>query len=143
MFKHKDIVSLLPLAASECAIRTTFSYGPTIGRKLFNYNRVLKDLSNRDIKKLKCDCESKYADFVYKPHGHVHTGHLEIIQCEPLRWVMSKGAKFRLKPRITRSKIISLVEECLSKLAKKLSSKFDVCREEFTLWYDALMKIYQ
>ena len=60
LFKHKDIVSLLPLAASECAIRTTFSYGPTIGRKLFNYNRVLKDLSNRDIKKLKCDCESRY-----------------------------------------------------------------------------------
>ena len=100
LFKHKEILSLLPLSTSECSIRTSFSYGPTIGRKLFNYNTVLTDLSNRDLRKLKCDCDSKYADFVYQPHGHVHTGHLGIIQCEPLRWVMGKGAKFRLKPRI-------------------------------------------
>ena len=114
--------------------------GPTIGRKLFNYNTVLSDLTNRDLRKIKCDCSSKYADFIYKPHGHVHTGHLGIIQCEPLRWVMSKGAKFRLKPRITRSKIITLIDESLSKLAVKLSAKFDIRLEEFSLWFEALMK---
>ena len=141
LFKHKDIVSLLPLSTSECSIRTSFSYGPTIGRKLFNYNTVLTDLTNRDLRKLKCDCSSKYADFVYQPHGHVHTGHLGIIQCEPLRWVMSKGAKFRLKTRISRSKIVTLIEESLSKLAVKLSARFDIRLGEFSLWFEALMKI--
>ena len=78
---------------------------------------------------------------MYKPHGHVHTGHLGIIQCDPLRFVMSKGAKFRLKPRISRSKILELVEDSLTKLAGKLAARFDVCVEEFSLWFEALMKI--
>ena len=140
LMKRKEIKELLPLAASECSIRTTFSYGPTIGRKLFNYNKVLNNISTRDLKKLKCDCQKQYADFVYRPHGHVHTGCLDIIDCIPLREIMKKGAKYRLKPRASKQKLILTIENSLLKLRGKLSRKFNVVKEEFGLWFDAIME---
>ena len=53
----------------------------------------MNDLSTRDLKKLRCDCQTRYSDFVYKPHGHVHTGCLDIIDCPRLREIMKKGAE--------------------------------------------------
>ena len=113
VFKRKEIKELLPLAVSECTIRPTFSYGPTIGRKLFNYNKILNVISSRDLKKLKYNCSTHYADFVYAPHGHVHTGCLDIVTNNSLRDVMAKGAKFRLKPSVSKAKILATIESCL------------------------------
>ena len=139
LLKWKEIKELLPLAASDCSIRITFSYGPTIGRKLFNYNNTLNDLSSRDLKKLRCDCQSRYSDFVYGPHGHVHTGCLDIITCSPLRDVMRKGAKYRLKPTVSKDKLTKTIESALIKLQGKLARKYKVVKEEFELWMKAIM----
>ena len=32
-----------------------------------------------------CDCKGKFPNFAYKPHGHVHTGDLDLIENIPLR----------------------------------------------------------
>ena len=116
-----------------------FSYGPTIGRKIFNYNKVLGEISTRDLKKLRCDCQTRYAEFVYQPHGHVHTGCLDIIECLPLRDVMKKGAKYRLKPRASKFKLLTTIEKSLTKLRDKLSRRFKVVKEELELWFTTIM----
>ena len=71
---YRDLKAYLPKNARKFHIRSTFSYGPMIGRKIFNYNKVLNVLSNKDLKNSTCDCHDKFAAFVYGPHGHVHTG---------------------------------------------------------------------
>ena len=89
---------------------------------------------------MKCDCQDEYMDYVYPPHGHVHTGCLDIIQCEPLRRVMSMGAKFRLKPSVSKTKIISIIETSLLKLKRTLAKKCKHPDSCFDMWYDRLMK---
>ena len=140
ILKFRDITAFLPFNTKEIQIRTTYSYGPTVGRKLFNYNKILKNLSKKDLNSLTCDCKDEYSDFVYPPHGHVHTGNLNIIQCVPLREVMSKGAKYRLKPSITKNKIITILEESLLKLKRALARKSKTTVSSLDLWYEALLK---
>jgi hypothetical protein len=52
---------------------------------------------------------------------------------------MCKGAKFRLKPSVSKSQIISLIENSLLKLKKKLSKKCKVDESCFDMWFDLLM----
>ena len=124
----------------ECRIRTTYSYGPTIGRKLFNYNKILNTVTKRDLKKLSCDCKENYGKFVYEPHGHVHTGNLDVIQCAALRDIMTKGAKYRLKPSVSKSKLLTILEESIFKLKKSLARKCGIAVSSLDFWHDSLME---
>ena len=100
----------------------------------------LSTLSNKDLKNDSCDCHSKFAAFVYEPHGHVHTGKLNIIQNSDLRKVMVKGAKYRLTPSITRAKLLSHLEESLLNLKEKLVSESKDKDPCFDLWFEAINK---
>ena len=42
-----------------------------------------------------CDCKDKFPKFVYKPHGHVHTRDIDLIEIISLLNIMKMGAKFR------------------------------------------------
>ena len=137
---YRDLKAYLPRNAKKLHIRPTFTYGPTIGRKIFNYNKILRTLSNSDLKRDTCDCQDKFAAFVYKPHGHVHTGDLAIIQNEDLRDVMSKGAKYRLTPTITKAKLRTHMEQILTGLKKKLISVSKDKEGCFDFWYDVFLK---
>ena len=53
---------------------------------------------------------------------------------------MSKGAKFRLTPSVSKLKLWHVLEESMSKLKKKLARKCKVKEATFVLWYDVLMK---
>ena len=137
---HRDLKAYLPKNAKKLNVRPTFSYGPMIGRKIFNYNKILSVLSNKDLKHDTCDCRDKFAAFVYGPHGHVHTGNLDIIQNEDLRNVMSKGAKYRLTPSITRSKLLTHLEETLTRLRDELISISKDKEGCFDIWFDIFQK---
>ena len=51
---------------------------------------------------------------------------------------MSKGAKFRLTPSISTSKLLHVVKEALIKLVIKLSRKTKLKKELFEMWFDHL-----
>ena len=123
IFKCKEVNAYLPHAARKFKIRTTFSYGPTLGKKILNYNKVLKELKTEDLSLVDCDCKTKYPKFVYPPHGHVHTGQLDIIENKDLRDTMAMGAKFRLTPSVGISKIWKALEDAILVLKKKLSKR--------------------
>ena len=85
----KAAKSHLPLPAKKFKIYISYKYGPTIGQSIFNYNKVLSSLPlYKEGDLLTCDCNDKFSKFVYKPHGHVHTGNLELIENVPLRNIM-------------------------------------------------------
>ena len=140
VFKNRELSNYLPHAARKYKIRTTFSYGPTVGKKIFNYNKVLNNLKSSDLSNNECDCNEKYGAYVYSPHGHVHTGKLDIIKNDSLKNVMSKGAKFRLTPSVTKSKLWSILEEVMLKLKKKLARKCKLKEGSFLMWYEFLRK---
>ena len=134
----KNIKAHLPTGARNVKIRTTYSYGPTIGKKIFNYNKILNNITNNDLLKGNCDCKDRYTDFIYEPHGHVHTGKLDVIDNSKLKEVMSKGAKFRLTPSISKSKILTMLNNSIVKLKKKLSRKCKMKEVNFEMWFDIL-----
>ena len=105
ILKSKDLNDYLPHISRKFKPRTTFSYGPTVGKTILNYNKVLNTLTKEDLSVSYCDCNSKYATFVYAPHGHVHTGQLDIIDDIDLRGILAMGAKFRLTLSVTKAKI--------------------------------------
>ena len=77
----KDLKSHLPLQAKKFKIYVSYKCVPTIGQSIFYYKNVLSTLSgNKDGDLFACDCKNKFLDFVYKPHGHVHTGDLDLIK---------------------------------------------------------------
>ena len=59
------------------------------------------------------------SQFVYKPHGHVHTGNLELIENVPLRNIMKMGAKFRETPPCNKNKLTYLYRDAIEQLTKK------------------------
>ena len=61
----------------------------------------------------------KFSQFVYKPHGHVHTGNLELIENVPLRNIMKMGAKFRETPPCNKNKLTYLYRDAIEQLTKK------------------------
>ena len=140
ILKSKDLNAYLPHISRKFKIRTTFSYSTTVGRRILNYNKVLNKLTKEDLTVSSCDCNSKYAKFVYAPHGHVHTGQLDIIDNLDLRRIMAMGAKFRLTPSVTKAKIWNSLSESMIKLKKKFSRKCKIKEECFDIWFDILMK---
>ena len=140
LFNRKDLKANLPHSTHKFKVRTTYSYGPTVGKKLFNYNRVLSGIGVDDFSVDTCDCNVRYNAFVYPEHGHVHTGKLDIIENGPLKEVMSKGAKYRLTPSTSKSKIFSTIKEALFKFTKKLAKKSKLKEECFLLWLEEMLK---
>ena len=140
LLKCKDLKAFLPHSARNLNIRTTYSYGPTVGKKILNYNKILRNVSNVDFKNKTCDCKKKYAAFVYEPHGHVHTGKLDIIENIPLRNIMSMGAKYRLTPLVSKTKLYNTIEKSLAQFKRKLSKKAKLKEKCLDPWFDFLIK---
>ena len=53
---------------------------------------------------------------------------------------MSKGAKFRLKPSISKPKLWGFIDEAMLKLKKKLAKKCKIEEVCFEMWLDVLKK---
>ena len=135
LLKCKDLKAFLPHSARNLNIRTTYSYGPTVGKKILNYNKVLRSVGNADLKNKTCDCKKKY-----EPHCHVHTGKLDIIENLPLRNIMSMGAKYRLTPLVSKTKLYNTIEKSLLQFKSKLSKKAKLKEKCLDAWFDFLIK---
>ena len=123
-FIHKDIQKVnLRRILNEQSVRQSipatcrfkelpviyYKYSKNISHSILNYNSATRETSFesfQDIQDLPCSCnEEDVQTFVDPFHGHVLTGDLRIIQNEELRHIMSKGAKFRETPTLSRSQI--------------------------------------
>ena len=121
----------------------SYQFSRTIGQSLFNYNKVLRELSVSDFEHLSCDCDKDkdLAPYVYQPHGHVHTGNLDIIELLELRNLMKKGARFREVPFVNPSKYFSEICLYLDKFVQKWAGKEGICPSSFDKWSKLLKNI--
>ena len=93
ILNNSAVKSNIPIAAKKFQIYVSYKYGPTIGQSLFNYNKVLSTIAKNHDGLPVCDCTDNFPNFVYKPHGHVHTGNLDLIDNTQLRSLMKKGGQ--------------------------------------------------
>ena len=136
----KNVRAYLPNPARKYDIQSAYSYGPTIGSTLFNYNSILHGIDKQYLlNDPPCDCNTAYAQFVYKPHGHVHTGNLEIVTHDGLRRIMKMGAKFRETPKCSLKKLSVMLEGVVERVVKSLACKTHLHISAFTPWKAELL----
>ena len=91
------ISNFLPASVKEhTPLKIYYSYDLPSGRKIFNYNKFLKELDREIMNNIlgtECKCEN--SPFLYEPHGHILTGDLSLVSNDSLRHIMSFGTKFR------------------------------------------------
>jgi len=96
----------------------SYKYTPTIYKHIVNYNEVIKEIdTNSAYSQTYCECES--SPYNYKPHGHIITGNLNIIQNKDLRNLIKKGPKYRERNPINWSKNKSIIFKAIEKYANK------------------------
>ena len=89
---------------------------------------------------LVCDCKNKFLKFVYKPHGHVHTGGLDLIENISLRNIMKMGAKFRETPPYNKHKLTHLYQDAIEKLTNKIDCFAKSKSNIFFSWKDSITR---
>ena len=137
MLHSKKLRNTLPIKLKYTnSIVVSYKFSKTIGQSLFNYNKVLREFSNGCSNTLVCDCKQNpdLAPFIYKPHGHVHTGNLDIIEHPELRKIMQKGARFREIPNISHRNYIFQLCKSIDKFVIKWSKKEKVPISTFDDW---------
>ena len=116
---NKDVVDKVPpyFKFQDPPI-VSYTYSKIIGRKLFNYNRVLKEIDIRNnVHDGTCDCMS--SPFCYKPHGHIITGDMNIITNPKLRQLFQFGPKYREPPKVNWNFNFKLIMDAAEAYAKK------------------------
>ena len=136
VFFMKEVNKLLPSQLQNKSItRPVFSYGRTIGSKILNYNKCLReaeDLSYADIEGMECDCAQD--EFVDSHHGHITTGDLNIVRNDKLRQLCSYGSKFREVPVFNRESVKRGFSKNVDELIGKLVRKFKIPKSRFSDW---------
>ena len=78
ILNNNEMRSHLPITAKKFEKHVSYKDGNTISQSLFNYDNMLSIVSH-DSELPTCDCKDVFTNFVYRPHGHIHTGDLELI----------------------------------------------------------------
>ena len=100
----------------------SFKYTKTIGGKIFNQKKVVKDL-NVDIGTSNMYCECNASEYCYGPVGHVVTGDLSIIRDAKLRSLIEKGPSYREQNQVNWSITERLCKEAVAKYKRKWARK--------------------
>ena len=88
---HMNILVLLPASCE---------YTSSVASKLFNFASTLSDLNVSDYFSNPQTCQCKESKFCYRPHGHVITADLMVIENAKLRELVAKGPKYREPNRV-------------------------------------------
>ena len=88
---------------------------------LFSYDKVLSTISKYHDGLPVCDYTDNFPNSVNKPHGHVHTSNLDLIDNTQPRSLMKKGANFRDTPSCSKYKLDNFYQDAIDKLITKLA----------------------
>ena len=73
----------------------SYQYTNTVANRLFNFSSTLSNLDITNYLSNPQHCQCNTSKLCYKPHGHVITGDLMVIENVKLRELVAKGPKYR------------------------------------------------
>ena len=142
LLKHGDLKALLPAEVRNTVICLLFKCGPTIGSKILNYNKTLREAENLtfdEIEQLQCGCaDSGKADSV---HGHIISGDLNLIENAELRDLLAHGTKFREQPLFNMDQIKDALKGGINSLVAGLARKHKISTIRFAGWKKQLIRM--
>ena len=99
IFKDRSVTSSIPtyFQNSELPI-ICCKYNKPIRNTVFNFNKLVSDLDIHPNTHESRDC--KDCELIYPAAGHIMTGKLKIISDSRIRYIVSKGPKYRFPSRI-------------------------------------------
>ena len=95
----------------------SYQYTKPIATKIFNYKKVLTNLSSSNIDNMTCNC--KNSPFIYKPVNHIVSGDLNMIKNDKLRELIKYGPKFREQNKINWNLNFKLIMDAVEDYARK------------------------
>ena len=143
IIKDTKIASHLPDSIKPfCPLKVYFSYDLPMGRKLFNYNRFLKEL-DKDLMAniLESDCSCERSSYIYEPHGHIITGDLSFITNNTLRDVMQFGTKFREPVYQSQDELYNILITAIDDFITKIIKKYKVNADEMHEWKNNVKRV--
>ena len=113
IFKDRPVTLSIPtyFQNSEPPI-ICYKYNKSIRNTVFNFNKLVSDLDIHANTPESSDCiDSK---FIYPAAGHIMIGNLKIISDLRIRYIISKGPKYRFPSRIDFKKCREEIESVLN-----------------------------
>ena len=99
IFKDRSVISSIPTYFQNSEPpKICYKYNQAIRNTVFNFNKVLSDLDIHGNTPESWDC--KDSKLIYPAAGHIITGNLKIISDSRIRYIVSKGPKYRFPSSI-------------------------------------------
>lgn len=140
MLNNSFVTGKLPVHKSLVpTFISSFKYDLSIGRRIFNYNRI-HDLT--DMHNIKCHC-ALYPNYIDSAHGHVITSDTSLLQDDYLDNLLKKGTKFRPIPRYSRKTVLNKFILDLDRAIHRMSQIFELPYFTFYGWRHAVLNSFQ
>ena len=140
IFKDRSVTSLIPayFRNSEPLI-ICYKYNNPIRNTEFNFNKLVSDLDIHANTPETWDC--KDSKFMYPAAGHIMTWNLKMISDSRIRYIVSKGPKYRFPSRIDLKKCREEIASALNDFGNRWCKQ--ECVEPNTLkeWKVSIFKI--
>ena len=119
----------------------SYEYTNTIASKLFNFASTLSDLDITDYLANPQSCQCKTSKHCYKPHGHIITGDLTVIENAKLRELVSKGPKYREPNKINWKATEKMIHESIDLYAGRWAHREQANLKYLSEWKDHIKEM--
>jgi len=144
VLKDKSLLRLLPAGcvSKNTVLNLVYIYNPPLSRQLYNYSKVLKNLTLAKLKDVVTgSCECVGSNFRYTPLSHVMTGDNEFISHDGLRQFFKKGAKYREPKVLNWEEIVESAHIGVTALIERKCRKLSKQPADFQAFYHRFMMI--
>ena len=146
LIRSKHSKENMPPSLSDNDIpMVVYSLSQPIRSKVLNYKKFVKDLDldrfKEDNSIIKCNCQNYSADFLNPDRKHILTGNLQIIKCNKLRKLLSKGPKYREPTEIKWEDAKGVIEGGVNTFMEGLSETKRISPMTLLNWKNSIFEL--
>ena len=138
ILKKPKVSNCIPTFFEEKEVEVSYTYVPTIRKKILNYKKVLEETAHLSLEEIPCLCKGHV--FTHGKLGHVCTGDLEIIGNSPLKRLLERGPKYRERKATDWKEVQEEVVSSLDRLVSQWSKKEEVVEDALQAWKDEVKR---
>ena len=120
-------------------LQLCYKYNKPIRSTIFNFNKLVADLDIDTKTPDSLDC--KNSKFCYQTAGHIITGNLKIISDSRIRFIISKGPKYRFPSQIDFNKCREEIAITLNEFCKRWCQREHVECNALNRWKISIFNI--